>query len=178
MSTAVGQEVACTPVTQRARVRFPVGTSFLGEVFSGFSSSTSFRPLRFPKIIWPSSSIIIRYGRQWHEMLTRPKTSNIHTYIHTYMHAYIHTCIHAYVHASMHARTHARTHAHTHAHTHIHTYIHTYTLNFKGGSIKKSWRYLQEDPTYRILTRMVSWFRQGRLAHKGQMCQAHPKNFL
>ena len=35
-STAVEQAVACTLVTQRARVRFPVGTGFLGEVFSGF----------------------------------------------------------------------------------------------------------------------------------------------
>ena len=33
---AVVQAVACAPVTQRARVRSPVGTSFLGEVFSGF----------------------------------------------------------------------------------------------------------------------------------------------
>ena len=31
--------VACALVTQRARVRSPVGTNFLGEVFSGFSSS-------------------------------------------------------------------------------------------------------------------------------------------
>ena len=30
------QVVACALVTQRARVRSPVGTSFLGEVFSGF----------------------------------------------------------------------------------------------------------------------------------------------
>ena len=37
-STAVGQVVAWAPVTQRARVRSPVGTSFLGEVFLGFSS--------------------------------------------------------------------------------------------------------------------------------------------
>ena len=37
-STAVEQAVACAPVTQRARVRSPVGTSFLGEVFQGFSS--------------------------------------------------------------------------------------------------------------------------------------------
>ena len=49
-STAVGQVVACAPVTQRARIRSLVGTSFLGEVFSGFSSpvrqmSGSFRPL-------------------------------------------------------------------------------------------------------------------------------------
>ena len=35
-STAVEQVVACALVTQRARVRSPVGTSFLGEVFSGF----------------------------------------------------------------------------------------------------------------------------------------------
>ena len=87
-STAVGQAVACALVTQRARVRYPVGTGFLGEVLSGFSSpvrqmSGSFRPPRFPNFIWPSlsSSIIIHYGRQWPEMLTRPKTSNIHTYI-------------------------------------------------------------------------------------------------
>ena len=84
-STAVGQAVACAPVTQRARVRSPVVTSFLGEVFSGFSShvrqmSGSFRPPRSPNIICPSlsSSIIIHYGRQWAEMLARPKTSNIH----------------------------------------------------------------------------------------------------
>ena len=74
---------------QRARVRSPVGTSFLGEVFRGFSSpvrqmSGSFRPPRSPNIIWASlSSIIIHYGRQWPEMLMHPKTSNIHTYIHT-----------------------------------------------------------------------------------------------
>ena len=35
-STAVEQVAACTPVTQRAQVRSPVGTSFLREVFSGF----------------------------------------------------------------------------------------------------------------------------------------------
>ena len=35
-SNAVDKVVACTPVTQRARVRSPVGTSFLGEVFSEF----------------------------------------------------------------------------------------------------------------------------------------------
>ena len=55
--------------------------------FRGFSSpvrqmSGSFRPPRSPNIIWPSllSSIIIRYGRQWPEMLTRPKDTNIHIY--------------------------------------------------------------------------------------------------
>ena len=35
VSTAVGQAAACAPVTQRARVRSPVGTGFLGEVFFG-----------------------------------------------------------------------------------------------------------------------------------------------
>ena len=63
----------------------PVGTSFLGEVFQGFSSPVrqmlgSFRPPKSPNIIWPSlSSILIHYGRQWPEMLMRPKSSNIHT---------------------------------------------------------------------------------------------------
>ena len=78
-STAVEQVVACALVTQRARVRSPAGTSFLGEVFSGFFSpvrqmSGSFRPPRSSNIIWPSlSCILIHYGRQWPEMLTRPK---------------------------------------------------------------------------------------------------------
>ena len=36
LQPAVGQAEACAPVTQRARVRTPVGTDFLGEVFSGF----------------------------------------------------------------------------------------------------------------------------------------------
>ena len=49
LSTAVEQVVACALVTQRARVRSPVGTSFLGEGFRGFSlpvrqMSGSFRP--------------------------------------------------------------------------------------------------------------------------------------
>ena len=35
VSTAVEQVVACALVTQRARVRSPVGTGFLGEVFFG-----------------------------------------------------------------------------------------------------------------------------------------------
>ena len=58
----------------------PVGTSFLGEVFSGFfltckPMSGSFRPPWFPNILWPSySSKLIHYGRQWPQMLTRPKT--------------------------------------------------------------------------------------------------------
>ena len=35
--------------------------------------------------LWPSlSSIIIHYRRQWPEKLTRPKTSNIHTYFKLY----------------------------------------------------------------------------------------------
>ena len=54
--------------------------------FRGFSSpvrqmSGSFRPPRSPNIIWPSLSILlIHYGRQWHEMLTRLKTSSIQMY--------------------------------------------------------------------------------------------------
>ena len=62
MSTAVEQVVACALVTQRARVRSPVGTGFLGEFFfRGFSppvrqTSGNFRPPRSPNIIWPSSS--------------------------------------------------------------------------------------------------------------------------
>ena len=36
MSIDVGQVVACAPVTQRARVRSPAATTFLGEIFSGF----------------------------------------------------------------------------------------------------------------------------------------------
>ena len=56
------QVVACALVTQRARVRSPVGTGFLSEVFfRGFSSpvrqiSGNFRPPRSPNIIWPSYS--------------------------------------------------------------------------------------------------------------------------
>ena len=68
-STAAGQAVTCAPVMQWARVRSPVGTSFLGEVFSAFSSpirqmSGSFRPLWSPNIIWLSlsSPIIIHTG--------------------------------------------------------------------------------------------------------------------
>ena len=60
-STAVGQAAACAPVTQRARVRSPVGTSFLGEDFFGVfltvrQMSGSFRPPMSPNIIWPSLS--------------------------------------------------------------------------------------------------------------------------
>ena len=87
-STAVDQEVACASVTQRARVRSPAGTSFLGEVFRVFSSSVrqmsgSFRSPRSPNLIWSSlsSSIIIHYGRQLPEMLTRPKPSNIKIFL-------------------------------------------------------------------------------------------------
>ena len=38
VSTAVAQVLGCALVTQRARVRSPVGTSFLGEVFFGVFS--------------------------------------------------------------------------------------------------------------------------------------------
>ena len=64
-STAVEQVVTCALVTQRAWVQSPIGTGFLGEVFSGFSSpvrqmSGNFRPPRSPNIIWLSSSFRIR----------------------------------------------------------------------------------------------------------------------
>ena len=60
-STAVGQAVACAPVTQRARVRSQVGTSFLGEVFSSpvRQISGSVKPPRSPNIIFPSLSSFI-----------------------------------------------------------------------------------------------------------------------
>ena len=54
------------------------------RLFRGFSSpvrqmSGSFRPPRSLNLIWPSlSSSLIHYWRQWPEMLTRPKTLNIH----------------------------------------------------------------------------------------------------
>ena len=80
---------ACAPVTQRARVRSPVGTNFLGEVFSGLflTCKTNVGKLwtpGSPNIIWLSlsSSVIFHYGCQWPEMLTRPENLNIHTYIH------------------------------------------------------------------------------------------------
>ena len=55
------QVVACALVTQRVRVRSPVGRGFLGEVFRGSSSpvrqmSGHFRPPKSTNIIWPSSS--------------------------------------------------------------------------------------------------------------------------
>ena len=58
--TTVGQEVACMPIMQRAWVRSPVGTSFLG----GFSSplremSGSFRPPKVPE--YNLAIIIIQY---------------------------------------------------------------------------------------------------------------------
>ena len=73
---------------QRARLscRGPRFDPWSGQVscvlfFRGFSSSVrqmsgSFRPPRSPNIIWPSlSSIFIHYGRQWPEMLMRPKAA-------------------------------------------------------------------------------------------------------
>ena len=50
-STAVEQVVACALVTQRVRVRSPVGTGFLGEV-SGFflTCKTNVRKLQAPKV--------------------------------------------------------------------------------------------------------------------------------
>ena len=64
LSTAVGQEVSCMPVMQQARVESPVGTSFLGKVFSGFfltckTCQEALGPPRSPNIIWPSLSSFI-----------------------------------------------------------------------------------------------------------------------
>ena len=81
-STAVEQVVARALVTQRARS----GQVSWVRFFRGFSSpvrqmSGSFRPPRSPNIVWPSlSPIHIHYGRQWPEMLMRPKNL---IYIHT-----------------------------------------------------------------------------------------------
>ena len=61
LSTAVGQAVACTPVTQRARVRSQVGTSFLGEIFSGFSS-----PVRQMSGIFSPQGPRISFGHHYH----------------------------------------------------------------------------------------------------------------
>ena len=61
MSTAVEQVVACALVTQRARVRSPVGTSFLGEVFLGvfLTCKTNVRKLQAHKVPEYHLAIII-----------------------------------------------------------------------------------------------------------------------
>ena len=51
---------------------------------TGFSLTSPGEPPMFGHHYHPSS---FHYGRQWPEMLTRPKTSNIHTYI--YIHGFI-----------------------------------------------------------------------------------------
>ena len=56
LSTAVEQVVACALVTQRARVRSPVGTGFLGFFSPVRQMSGNFRPPRSPNFIRPSSS--------------------------------------------------------------------------------------------------------------------------
>ena len=58
-STAVNQTVACAPTTHRARFWSPIGNSFLGEIFLRVflhvsQMSESFRPTKYPNIIWPS----------------------------------------------------------------------------------------------------------------------------
>ena len=60
-STAVEQAVACALVTQRARVRSPVGTGFLGEVFSGvfLICKTNVGKLQAPKVPEYHLAIII-----------------------------------------------------------------------------------------------------------------------
>ena len=75
--TALEQVVACAPVTQRARVRSLVGTSFLGEVFSRFflTYTTNIREFYAPWFPEYHLAIkIIHYGRQWPLILTCPKT--------------------------------------------------------------------------------------------------------
>ena len=63
------QVIACTLVTQRARVRSPVGTGFLGEVFSGFflTCKTNVRKLQAPKVpeYHLAVVIIILYSPCW-----------------------------------------------------------------------------------------------------------------
>ena len=70
-STAVAQAVACAPVKQRARVRFPVGTGFLGEIFFGVFPhlqvmSGNFGPTRSPEYHL-AAIIIIPYSPYWYE---------------------------------------------------------------------------------------------------------------
>ena len=69
------QAIASAPVTQRARVLSPVGTSFLGEFFSGFSSpvrqmSGNFRPTWFSEyhlaiIIILLISALLEWMNKW-----------------------------------------------------------------------------------------------------------------
>ena len=62
-----------------SRDKFPGWHFFRGSSTPVRQMSGSFRPPRSPNMIWPSlSSVIIHYGRQWPEMLTYPKTFNIH----------------------------------------------------------------------------------------------------
>ena len=127
---------AVGPGSIPGRDRFP------GWGFRDFSSpvrqmSGSFRPRRSPNIIWPSlssTSFIIHYGRQWPEMLTRPKTLNIHTCIHTYMHTYMHTCIHAYMHTCIH------TYMHTCIHAYMRTCVHAYMRTCVNACVRACMR--------------------------------------
>ena len=72
MSTAVGQAASCAPVTQRARVRSPVGTGFLHEVFSVFflTYKTNVGKLYAPKVPEYHLAIIIIT----HQSLRAPMT--------------------------------------------------------------------------------------------------------
>ena len=70
-STAMEQAVAFASVTQRARVRFPVGTSFLGEIFPRFffTYKTNVRKLyahKFPEYHL-TVIIILAYSLSWSE---------------------------------------------------------------------------------------------------------------
>ena len=72
VSTAVGQAAARVPFTQRALVRTPVGTSFLGEVFSGFflTYKTNVGKLQAPKVPEYHLAIIIITHHSLRALLT------------------------------------------------------------------------------------------------------------
>ena len=78
-STAVEQAVACASVTQLPGLDHRSGQVSWVRFFRGFGSpvrqmSGKLRPQLSPDYNWPISARIIHYGRQWPEMLTRPKT--------------------------------------------------------------------------------------------------------
>ena len=56
----VQQAVACPPVTQRARLRSPLGTSFLGEVFRDFFLTCGRASLSNFCIASPTSQLILQ----------------------------------------------------------------------------------------------------------------------
>ena len=73
---------AAGPGSIPGRDKFP-GWGFFGVFPHCKTNIGKLRPPSSPNIICPSlsSSLIIHYGRQWPEMLTRPEASNIQIYI-------------------------------------------------------------------------------------------------